>query len=76
MSENNKVVPLSVPTPTSINVNMEMIVGSVERDDDGNTKVNYFVSFTSKNGHHILYRWEELKRTVLQWIEVEKEIGR
>jgi hypothetical protein len=55
---------------------MEMIVGSVEIGDDGNSKVNYFVSFTSGNGHHILYPWEGLKETVLKWCEVEKGEGK
>ena len=72
--ENNTLVPVPEPSATSTNVTMEMIVGSVEIDDDGSTKVNRFASFTTGKGHHILYPWEALKRTVLQWIEVEKEI--
>ena len=59
------------PTVTSTNVTMEMIVGSVEVDDDGNRKVNRFVSFTTGNGHHIIYPWEALKQTVKQWMEIE-----
>jgi hypothetical protein len=73
--EGNKVIPVSAPIPTSTNVTivtMEMIIRSVEIGDDGNTKVNYYVSFTSGNGHHLLYPWEELKETVLKWCEVEK----
>ncbi len=70
--ENNKVIPVPGPTATSTNVSMEMIVGSVEIGDDGNSRVNYFVSFTSGNGHHILYPWKALKSTVLQWVEIEK----
>jgi len=74
--EGNKVIPVPGPTATSTNVTMEMIVGSVEIGDDGNSKVNYFVSFTSGNGHHILYPWEGLKETVLKWCEVEKGEGK
>jgi len=71
--EENKVIPVSGPTATSTNVTMEMIVGSVEIGDDGNSKVNYFVKFSTENSnHHILYPWEGLKETVLKWCEVEK----
>ena len=71
--ENNKVIPVSGPTATSTNVSMEMIVGSVEIGDDGNSKVNYFVKFSTGNSnHHILYPWEGLKETVLKWCELEK----
>jgi hypothetical protein len=35
--------------------------------------VNYFAKLTTGNGHHILYPWEGLKQTVLQWIEIEKQ---
>ena len=73
--ERNKVIPVSGPTATSTNVTMEMIVGSVEIGDDGNSKVNYFVKFSTENSnHHILYPWEGLKSTVLQWVEIEKEM--
>ena len=76
MSENNKDVPVSGPTTTSINVTAEMIVGSAEiNDENGDVKVNYFVKFTAgNNNHHILYPWESLKSLVLQWIEIEKKI--
>jgi len=71
--EGNKVIPVPGPTATSTNVTMEMIVGSVEIGDDGNSKVNYFVKFSTGNSnHHILYPWEGLKETVLKWCELEK----
>ena len=75
--ERNKVIPVSGPTATSTNVTMEMIVGSVEIGDDGNSKVNYFVKFSTENSnHHILYPWEGLKSLVLQWVNIEKEMGK
>ena len=71
--EGNKVIPVSGPTSTSTKVTAEMIVGSVEIGDDGNSKVNYFVKFSTGNSnHHILYPWEGLKETVLKWCELEK----
>ena len=71
--ENNKLIPVSGPTATSTNVTMEMIVGSTEiNDETGDVKVNYFVKFSTGNGHHILYPWEALKNTVQIWVNVEK----
>ena len=75
MSDKNAIIPLREPSATSSNVTMEMMVGSVEKNDDGTIKVNRFVSFTTGNGHHILYPWEGLKETVLQWIAIEKGDG-
>ena len=70
---NKSIIPVSEPTSTSTNVTMEMITGSVEKDDDGVIKINRFVKFTTGNGHHILYPWEALKETVLGWVKIEKE---
>ena len=70
---NKSIIPVSEPTSTSTNVTMEMITGSVEKNDDGVIKVNYFVKFTTGNGHHILYPWEGLKSTVLQWMFIEEK---
>jgi hypothetical protein len=64
--------PQTGPAATSVNVTMEMIVGSVVKNDDDTVKVNRFVSFTTGNGHHIVYPWEALKETVLRWIEIEE----
>ena len=64
--------PLQEPTATSTNVTMEMIIGSVEKNDDGSVKIHRFVKFSTGNGHHILYPWEGVKETVLSWIEIEK----
>jgi|Wag4MinimDraft_6_1082665.scaffolds.fasta_scaffold07076_10 hypothetical protein len=69
----NQLVPVGEPTATSTMVTIEMVVGSVEKNDEGHVKVNYFAKFTTGNGHHILYPWEGLKQTVLQWIEIEKQ---
>lgn len=75
--EGNQVIPVSGPTATSTKVTMEMIVGSVEIDDDGNSKVNYFVKFSTENSnHHILYPWEGLKSLVQSWVNIEKEMGK
>ena len=70
---NKSIIPVSEPTSTSTNVTMEMITGSVEKDDDGVIKINRFVKFTTGNGHHILYPWEALKSTALQWMLIEEE---
>ena len=66
------VRPLKEPTVTSTRVDMEMIVGSVEVHEDGSKKVNYFVKFSTGDGHSIIYPWESLRETVKQWIEIEK----
>lgn len=73
MNNIESIVPVSSPTATSTQVTMEMITGSVEKNDDGVIKVNRFVKFTTGNGHHILYPWEVLKSTVLNWVLIEKE---
>ena len=72
--KNNHLIPVPKETVTSTKVTMEMIVGSVTQDENGNTKVNYFVKFSTENGNHILYPWEGLKETVLKWLEVEKGV--
>jgi hypothetical protein len=77
MNNNELITPISEPTATSTNVTMEMIVGSTEiNDETGDVKVNYFVKFSTGNGHHILYPWEGLKSTVQNWISVEKGEGK
>ena len=70
---NMMLKPLKQPTATSVNVNMEMIVGSVEVDESGNKKFHRFAQFSTSDGHRILYPWEALKETVLQWIRIEEE---
>jgi hypothetical protein len=72
--KNNHLIPVPKETVTSTKVTMEMIVGSVTQDENGNNKVNYFVKFSTENGNHILYPWEGLKETVLKWLEVEKGV--
>jgi len=72
--KNNHLIPVPKETVTSMKVTMEMIVGSVTQDENGNNKVNYFVKFSTENGNHILYPWEGLKETVLKWLEVEKGV--
>jgi len=75
MNNNELITPISEPTATSTNVTMEMIIGSTEiNDETGDVKVNYFVKFTTGNGHHILYPWEGLKSTVQSWVLIEKEM--
>lgn len=69
-----KLVPASVPTATSVRVDIEMVIGSVELDDEtGTTRANYFVKFSTTNGHSILYPWKGLKEMVLKWIEIEND---
>ncbi len=72
--KNNHLIPVPKETVTSTKVTMEMIVGSVTQDENGNNKVNYFVKFSTENGNHILYPWEGLKEIVLKWLEVEKGV--
>ena len=72
--ENNNIVPVSGPTPTSTNITMEMVSGGTLVHDDGRVEPMYVVHFTTGNGHHLFYPWEGLKNTVLQWVEIEKRI--
>ena len=71
--ENNRIVPVSGPTETSTNITMEMVSGGTLVHDDGRVEPVYVVHFTTGNGHHFYYPWEGLKKTVLQWVEIEKE---
>ncbi len=71
------LTPAREPSATSVRVGLEMIVGSVEHDPVTNdTRTNYFVKFSTENGHAILYPREGLKETVLRWIAVEEASSR
>lgn len=72
--ENNNIVPVSGPTPTSTNISMEMISGGSVVHDDGRVEPVYVVHFTTGNGHHFYYPWKGLKETVLNWVRIEGEI--
>jgi hypothetical protein len=61
---------LHMRAPTNEPASLEMVVGSVEVDDAGNKKINYFVKMS--NGRtHVLYPWDALRETVEQWISIE-----
>lgn len=66
------ILPLEEPKVNSTTVKMEMVVGNVAQNDDGSVKTNYFVKFSTGDGHSIIYPWEGLKETVKQWIEIEE----
>jgi len=51
---------------------MEMIGSCVKVEDDGTTSVVKHVLFTDTEGNEVRYRWEELKKVVLEWIEIEE----
>jgi hypothetical protein len=51
---------------------MKMISPGVEVEPDGTTKQILHVLFSDTEGNEVRYRWEELKKVVLEWIEVEK----
>jgi hypothetical protein len=72
--ENNNIVPVSGPTPTSTNISMEMISGGSVVHDDGRVEPVYVVHFTTGNGHHFYYPWKGLKETVLNWVRIEGEV--
>ena len=51
---------------------MKMISPGVEVEPDGTTKQILHVLFFDTEGNEVRYRWEELKKVVLEWIEVEE----
>jgi hypothetical protein len=51
---------------------MKMISPGVEVEPDGTTKQILHVLFTDTEGNEVRYRWEELKKVVLEWIEIEE----
>jgi len=51
---------------------MKMISPGVEVEPDGTTKQILHVLFTDTEGNKVKYRWEELKKVVLEWIEIEE----
>ena len=55
-----------------IKSSMEMVSPGVEVKPDGATKQILHVLFTDKEGNEVRYRWKELKKVVLEWIEIEK----
>ena len=70
------LTPVHEPSATSVRVGMEMIVGSVEHDPVTNdTRTDYFVRFSTENGHSVLYPWEGLKEIVLNWIQTSSGAG-
>ena len=51
---------------------MKMISPGVEVEPDGTTKQILHVLFFDTEGNEVRYRWEELKKVVLEWIEIEE----
>jgi hypothetical protein len=51
---------------------MEMVSPGVVVKPDGTTKQILHVLFTDTEGNEVRYRWKELKKVVLEWIEIEK----
>ena len=51
---------------------MKMISPGVEVEPDGTTKQILHVLFSDTEGNEVRYRWEELKKVVLEWIEIEE----
>jgi len=51
---------------------MKMISPGVEVGPDGTTKQILHVLFSDTEGNEVRYRWEELKKVVLEWIEIEE----
>ena len=49
-----------------------MISPGVEVEPDGTTKQILHVLFSDTEGNEVRYRWEELKKVVLEWIEIEE----
>jgi len=54
-------------------VSCELIVGSVERNEEsGEVRINRFVRFSSSDGSSLLCPWEDLKRIVGEWERIER----
>ena len=53
---------------------MKMVSPGVEVKDDGSMSQILHVLFTDNMGNEVRFRWEELKKTVLDWIEIEENI--
>lgn len=61
------------PIHTTSTVSCELIVGSVERNEEsGEVRINRFVRFSSSDGSSLLYPWDDLKRIVGEWERIER----
>lgn len=69
------IVPSGPDSENAVRVDMSMQVGSVLKLESGETFEFRVVSFKTNDGHEILYPWEALKATVLEWIRIESEDG-
>lgn len=56
----------------SYKASMEMIGSCVKVEDDGTSSIVMHVLFTDTDGNEVRYPWEELKKVVLKWIEIEE----
>lgn len=73
MYEDKLIIPSGPNSENAVRVDMSMQVGSVLKRDSGKAFEFRVVSFKTSDGHEILYPWESLKKTVLEWIKVESE---
>ena len=56
-----------------MNVQMELVSTGMKIDERTNSKEPIlFVRFTTDDGREILYPWENLRETIKNWIEIEK----
>lgn len=73
MIDDKVIIPAVEGSENAVRVDMSMQVGSVLKLESGETFEFRVVSFKTNDGHEILYPWEALKTTVLDWIRIEDE---
>lgn len=73
MYDDKLIIPSGPNSENAVRVDMSMQVGSVLRRETGEAFEFRVVSFKTSDGHEILYPWESLKQTVLEWIRIESE---
>lgn len=73
MNDDKVIIPAVAGSENAVRVDMSMRVGSVFKRETGETFEFRLVSFKTEDGHEILYPWEALKATVLDWIKIESE---
>lgn len=72
MYDDMLIIPTHAGSDNAVRVDMSMQVGSVLRRESGETFEFRVVSFKTSDGHEILYPWDALKATVLEWIKIEE----
>jgi len=73
MHDDKLIIPSGPNSENAVRVDMSMQIGSILKRESGETFEFRVVSFKTSDGHEILYPWDALKATVVEWMKIEQE---